>query len=320
MAQGLSLGLGCQPTARLTPWVFSLFSGELSNHMTRLAIRMLGPFEVTLNGELVARFETQKARALLAYLAAEGNGPHRREALAEMLWPDRREGAARANLRHALRSLRLAIGDYEARPPFLQATQETIHINPAGDTWVDVAAFSALLPPHPPAGLPADWPSIRQLEEAVQLYRGPFLEDVSLADSAAFEEWRVLQREHFSHLALDALSRLAESYEWRGEYEQALAHARRLVELEPWDESAQQQVMRLLAFTGRRTEALAQYGACRRVLAEELNVGPATETTRLYELIRNGELELPTVAPALLEELKPAPRLPGFLEQETGAV
>jgi adenylate cyclase len=288
--------------------------------MSRLTIRVLGPFEVTLDGEPVARFETQKARALLAYLAAEGNGPHRREALAEMLWPDRREGAARANLRHALRSLRVALGDYEARPPFLLTTQDTIQINPAGDAWVDVAAFSALLPTHPPAGLTAHWPAMRQLEEAVQLYRGPFLEDVSLADSAAFEEWRVLQREHFSHLALDALHRLAESYEWRGEYEQALAHARRQVELEPWDEAAQQRVMRLLALTGRRTEALSQYEACRRVLAEELSVGPATETTRLYEQIRNGELELPTVAPALLEELEPAPRLPGFLEEVTEAV
>ena len=59
--------------------------------MTQLAIRLLGPFEVALDGEPVTQFETLKTRALLAYLAAEARSPHRREALAEMLWPDRPE-------------------------------------------------------------------------------------------------------------------------------------------------------------------------------------------------------------------------------------
>ena len=62
--------------------------------MARLVIRLLGPFEVTLDGEPVTGFETRKARALLAYLAVEGDCSHRREALAEMLWPGRPEGAA----------------------------------------------------------------------------------------------------------------------------------------------------------------------------------------------------------------------------------
>ena len=62
-----------------------------------------------------------------------------------MLWPDRPEGAGRANLRHTLRSLRLAIGDYEAEPPFLNTTRETIALNPDGDSWVDVRAFAASL-------------------------------------------------------------------------------------------------------------------------------------------------------------------------------
>ena len=81
----------------------------------------------------------------VAYLAAEAGRPHCREALAEMLWPDRAEGAARANLRHTLRSLRLAIGDYGAEPPFLIATRETIALAPDGDTWVDVRDFTGAL-------------------------------------------------------------------------------------------------------------------------------------------------------------------------------
>ncbi len=298
--------------------------------MAHLTIRLLGPVQIALDDEPVTHFESEKARALLAYLAAESGQPHRREVLAEMFWPDRPEGAARANLRHALRSLRLAIGDYEARSPFLLPTRHTIQFNESSDAWIDVATFSALLPPQQATGLPTGPQTVHQLEEAIRLCRGPFLEDVSLADSVAFEEWRVVRREHFHRLVLDALWRLAGSYERRGEYEQALAHARRGLDLEPWDEAAQQQVMRLLALTDRRVEALAQYEACRRVLAEELKVEPASETTRLYEQIRDHERVYPRVAPGLPGEpelpplaaasLETAARLPRFLEKGIDAV
>jgi DNA-binding SARP family transcriptional activator len=273
--------------------------------MTRLAIRLLGPFEVILDSEPVTRFETIKARALMAFLAAEAGSLHSREALAEMLWPDRAEGAARANLRHTLRSLRLAIGDYGTEPPFLLCSREAIALNPDGDCWVDSCAFAGSL-----AGLErGELPGPEVLEQAIGLYRGAFLEDLSLPDSAAFEEWRVLRREQFNRLVLEALHRLADSYERCGEYEQALAHARRRVELEPWDEVAHRQVMRLLALTGQRNAALTQYEACRTLLADELGVEPESETTQLYRRIRDGELE--SLAPARVR--LPAFRLPRFL-------
>jgi adenylate cyclase len=271
--------------------------------MAHLTIRLLGPVQIALDGEPVTGFESEKARALLAYLAAEPDRPHRREVLAEMLWPGRPEGAARANLRHTLAHLRQVIGDRAASPPFLLPDRAAIRFNTSSDAWIDVAVLSALLSTQPPATLPADRQTVQQFEDAVRLYRGPFLEDLSLPDSAAFEEWRVLRREQFNRLVLDALSRLADSYERRGEYEQALAHARRRVELEPWDEAAHQQVMRLLALTGQRTAALAQYEACHTLLADELGVEPESETTHLYQRIRDGELEI--LAPA-------RPRLPTF--------
>jgi DNA-binding SARP family transcriptional activator len=258
--------------------------------MVQLTMRLLGPVQIALDSRPVPRFESEKARALLVYLAAHPDRPHRREVVAEMLWPERPEGAARANLRHTLCRLRRLIGDQAARPPFLLPTRHTLRFNEASDAWIDVGALSALLPARHAIGAPtAPW-TVQQLEEAVQLYRGPFLEDVSLADSAAFEEWRVLQREHFDRLVLGALWRLAGCYEQCGEYEQALACAWRELALEPWDEVAQQQVMRLLALTGRRAEALAHYKVFRRMLSEALNVEPTAETIRLYEQIRNNEL------------------------------
>jgi predicted ATPase len=267
--------------------------------MARLTIHLLGPIGVALEGEPLTNFETKKAQALLAFLATEADRPHQRAALAEMLWPERPEGAARANLRHTLSNLRIAIGDRappairDAAAPFLLTTPGTIQFNRASDAWVDVAALSTLLPTGQAAHLRATPQAFPQLEEALRLYRGPFLEGMSLPDSPAFEEWMVFQRERFGRRVLDALHRLAEGYAWLGEYERALEYAWHQVEMESWDEAAQRQVMRLLTVTGHRDAALAQYQACKRRLEEELGVEPEEETVALYERLRDGVAPFP---------------------------
>ena len=87
--------------------------------MARLLVSLLGPFQVTLDGKPVIAFESAKVRALLAFLTAEADHAHSREALAELLWPERLPGAALANLRHALANLRKVISDATVQPPFL---------------------------------------------------------------------------------------------------------------------------------------------------------------------------------------------------------
>jgi len=57
--------------------------------------------------------------------------------------------------------------------------------------------------------------------------------------------------------------------------------------MEPWREEAHRQLMRILAHSGQRSAALAQYKVCRRILAEELGVEPDAETQALYARIRD---------------------------------
>jgi WD40 repeat protein/DNA-binding SARP family transcriptional activator len=272
--------------------------------MAHLRIHLLGSFLVTLDGEPVTTFEWDKVRALLAYLAVEADRSHSREKLAGLLWPETPEASARANLRRALSDLRSAIGDRarssdrarsgdgapsddpEALPPYLLVTRQTIQFNRESDAWVDVQAFVDLLPPD----------AIRQqtlleLEEAVGLVRGDFLEGFGLPDSVAFEEWMLLHREHLTRLRLAALHRLVAAHQARQAYDAALRYAWQQVEAEPYQEEAQQQLMHLLALTGQRSAALAQYDALRRLLRDELGVEPAAETRALYRRILSGEIE-----------------------------
>ena len=274
--------------------------------MPRLALCLLGSFQVTVDEQPIVAFESDKARALLAYLAVESGRPHSREKLAGLLWPESTEALARASLSHALTNLRHALGDCDAERPILLASRQAVQFNPEGDAVVDVIAFVDLSGLGDPsrAGLTG-------LEQAAALYRGRFLEGFSLPDSSEFEEWLLLEQEHLHRLAMEALAHLAAAYEERDELDRALAFAWRQLELDPWWESAHRQVMRLLARSGQREAALAQYQACCRLLAEELAAEPSPETVQVYEQIRDGQLP---ARPAPRPEIEEPPLpLPGFV-------
>lgn len=181
--------------------------------MALLAVSLLGQFQATLDGTPLHNFESDKARALLAYLAVEADQPHRREALAGLLWPDSTESAARANLRRVLSNLRQVIGDRDSDEPFLLVTQQSIQLDTDRDVWLDMAEFTRGV-----TGEHGRSPAIHQLEEVVSLYNGPFLAGFSLPDSAPFEEWMQLTGEALQRQATAAVHQLARHYEGQGGY------------------------------------------------------------------------------------------------------
>jgi DNA-binding SARP family transcriptional activator len=245
--------------------------------MGRLEIKLLGPFQASLDGDTLSGFDSDKVRALLAYLAVEADQPHRRERLAGLLWPDWPERSARTNLRSALANLRKVIGDHDAQPPFLLITRQTIQFNPASDSWLDVARLRALS-----ANRSSGAADIDQLEEAIDLYKGNFLEGFSIPDSIPFEEWSLMMRQSLQGQALRALHHLAGYYQQTGAYEQALGFARQQIEMDAYQESAHQQVMWIQAQSGRRNEALRHYEGFRDLLEEELGVEPLESTQQMY--------------------------------------
>jgi DNA-binding SARP family transcriptional activator len=279
--------------------------------MAHLNIYLIGPLLITQGEKSVLEHAPEKARALLAFLAAEKELPHRREKLAEILWPGRPEGAARANLRHTLTDLNTALPDFKM-PPVLLIARDFIQLNPEVSTWVDTAAFSSLMS----RGMKPGRLDIGLLEQAAELLKGKFMQGFSIKDSAEFEEWLLMKRETFTRQALDILHQLADFYSRKSDYRCALGYARRQLELEPWDERAHRQVMRFLAASGQRGAALAQYDTCRSFLREELDVDPGKETNLLYEQIRDGNLEELMPAPALIGEPEIDLRPPAFLEGE----
>jgi predicted ATPase/DNA-binding SARP family transcriptional activator len=261
--------------------------------MNQLNLEFFGTFQVTLNQQPIIAFESNKARALLAYLAVESGQAQARSTLAGLFWPDFREENARDNLRHALTNLRKVLHYEPVESPFLLIDRQSVQFNAHSNHQLDVAEFTrAVATNHKPwpVGTTAD-EQIARLESAVTRYRGPFLSGFFLNDCSAFEEWLLLTRERLHNQLLSALSTLIEHFERQEEYDKAEAYARQLLAADNLQEPAHYSLMRILALRGQRSAALSQYEQCRQLLATELGVAPSAETIALHQQIQRGHWE-----------------------------
>lgn len=249
--------------------------------MAHLSLLFLGPFQATLNGHVLTGFESNKVRALLAFLAVESDRPHARESLATLLWPNYLNHSAANNLRSVLANLRQILGDRSTDSPFLIITRETVQFNPNADYILDVDVFNAAVSTQG-----------KQADLILDTYRGDFLEGFSLPDNSAFEEWLQGRREKLQQQMLAVLESLAANAMQQSAYSKVVTYARRQLEMDNLCESAYRQLMLALAHLGQRTEALAQYELCAHLLRVELNIEPSAETRALAQRIAAEEIDL----------------------------
>lgn len=255
---------------------------------------LFGDARLEIDGAAVG-FETRKALALLAYLALNGR-PQPRDSLALLLWPESDSSGARGALRRTLSALRKAAGD-----DLLEASGETVQINPEAELTCDALQFSAHLARHRqhrhrPGETCAE--CLPGLEAAAQLYAGDFMAGFSLRDSLNYDQWQFQEAEHYQREYEQVLTILAASYTNARRYQPALEAAHRLLALDPLNEAGYRRVMLLYARLGRREAALRQYRECVRVLENELGVAPLEQTSALYEQIRQGKIAALNEAPA----------------------
>lgn len=167
-----------------------------------LALSLSGAFQATLRGAPLEAIESNKGRALLAYLAVEADRPHSRLHLAALLWPEETEAASRQNLRQLLYNLRQALSSSPDAEPFLLVDAQTVQFNPASDHWLDVRAFLGLIETcerHGHRRLDACRDCLGRLQQAASLYRGDFLAGFSLPDSDEFEGWLTARARGAAH-------------------------------------------------------------------------------------------------------------------------
>ncbi len=246
-----------------------------------LHLFFLGGPRIQLGDESVSGLSPRKVKALLIYLAYT-NQPQSREHLADLFFDDRPPEQAAANLRAMISRLRRTL------KPFIVTDKESVTFNTDTNFWLDTAVFTPILQTTQQEiaedGCLTPETAV-QLTDALTLYRGEFLAGFHVREARNYEEWMLLERERWCHQISVALQALVTFHLHRREYAAGIVQARQLIRLDNLQENAHRQLMLLLARSGDRTAALAQYETCRQILAQELGVEPMVETTALYERI-----------------------------------
>ncbi len=251
-----------------------------------LSIRLLGPPQIRLNDQPI-QFASRKALALIAYLACHQESRPRAE-VASLLWPESDTKRGRGALRYTLSIIRKEVGE-----EWFQSDRNTIGIAQHKRCVVDIADFQQLLKSgrdHMHSSDIACLDCLEDLNAAVSLYRDDFLTGFGLADSIHFDEWQFFQVEEFRHQLADTLRVLIRYHTQQADYYQALTCARRLLQLDPLQESVQRKTMQLYAHSGQWEQAIHQYEACVELLERELGVPPSPATIQLYEEVRSRKL------------------------------
>jgi DNA-binding SARP family transcriptional activator/CheY-like chemotaxis protein len=237
-----------------------------------LAIRLLGELEIERGGERLVLPPSKKTRALLGYLAATGR-PHRRERLCELFWeiPD----DPRAALRWSLSKLRRLLSDEQRS--CIVATRERVAFE------CDVAEVD-LLQIRRLAGIGIDALSTDELAALADMFRGEFLEGNDLPHLHDFQAWCLAEREEIRSLQIEILSHLTERLS--SEPAAALRHVRKLVEIDPYNERARADQLRILHSLGRRAEAEQHLESSVKVLAE-VSAGAEAELRQLWRELQS---------------------------------
>ncbi len=242
----------------------------------RLRLKLLGGYEASVNGHPIW-FRTRKTFALFTYLALDPR-PHRREAIAELLWPGGDGADARASLRTSLAYVREAIGN--RADAVLMANRDMVGVAPGSvDVDIDVLRAARQL-----VRQPRNVALRQELESAVSLYRGPFLAELVFLDAPELEAWIEAQRAYWRNVATEMLSLVATLQESAGEPGPSLATLERWTEVSRDEEPAWQ---RLIETHLSRKDHLAARHAWDGYLAaiRELDVAPSEPMTRLYERV-----------------------------------
>ena len=258
-----------------------------------LEISLLGEIKLQSQDKPLTHFRSQKELALLVYLAHTGQ-THGRETVADLLWEARSTKQSLSNLRTALARLRTQAGD------FLVITRSTVAVSRAVHDQTDTVRFEAMLAG---VGQERSTTAVNLLVQGLKLYRGEFMAGFSLPDTPRFNDWLIIEQERLRQIALRGYRQLAAWQEEEGSFAAGIITAQEWVAWDPLDETAHQQLMRLLAYEGRVAEALAVYARCRDILEKEMGIAPAPAMFVLYQAIQTGTLPAPDISPVPLHNL-----------------
>jgi Tol biopolymer transport system component/DNA-binding SARP family transcriptional activator len=238
-----------------------------------IELRLLGEIQIRSvppdGTDVDALLRQSKRLALLSYLASPAPGVwHRRDMLLALFWPELDAAHARTSLRNALYVLRRTLGDATVRT----RGDEEVSLDPdlVGTDLAEV------------------WAALRdgRAEDALAHYGGELLPGLFPPDSDGFIRWLDGERARLRVAISGAATARVNELERAGNVAAALAVARRIMEINPDDETIIRRLMSLHEMNGDRVGALQTFESYRARLASDFDAEPAPETLAIAARLR----------------------------------
>ncbi len=219
------------------------------------------------DGPVAGRAALRQRVALLALLAVEHPRPLSRDKLLALLWPESGTADARHLLRESLYIIRSALGEHA-----VLSTGDDLRLNPDGlacDLWQLEASLG-----------------LDDLEGALGLYHGPFLDGFHLSGAEEFERWAEGERAHLARRYASALEQAAERRMQAGDPVRAVEWWSRLARDDPYNSRIALRYMQALDAAGDRAAACRHAAAHSELLRTELGAAPEAEVLAFAERLR----------------------------------
>ena len=285
--------------------------------VTSLRIALCGGLTVERDGHRIeGELAGRQGREVFAYLALNRQRPVSRDEVAAMLWPEHAPRAPEAALNTILARLRRVLGHNAL------GARGQLTLALGGDSWIDVEAAeqgavtaAALLERADAAGARS------HAAGALELIAGPLLPELS-------HTWVHQWRRDLGDLSARLMSVVVSAGLQLGgsELQDAARWSERLIEREPFRESAYAMLMEVHAARGDVAEALMVYERLRRLLRSELGVPPSSSVAALHRRLLGeapaGVAPAPGGGPPPRGGDTPAGRavpLPALLQRRSGA-
>jgi len=273
-SRGIETSLIAEALSRTRTRAEKLKPGEILAARTTLPslrIYALGQPQVLLNSRPVS-WITSTTKELFFCLLDCPEGL-RKEQIGAIFWPEHSPQKLNGIFRSTMYRLRRALF------PESVVYQDGIYsFNRQVNYWFDVEQFEELLARAEALDEAAREAKMALLSQAVELYRGDYLEEV-------FSDWCLVRRENLRLKYTSALATLGDLHLEAQEYATALQCYNRILLHDPYQERAYRQAIRCYILMGDRASAVRKYQECVEILREELGLDPMPETRELYQQI-----------------------------------
>lgn len=243
---------------------------EKEKDAQKLQIRCFGKFQIGWEHQEPIKLRAEKTRELLAFLLQNQGRDISKDELLDQLWTEYDPDKAIRQLYNGIYYIRKALESYGV-------DRSTISISSnynlkLGESEYDVGRFYEL------EKTIAD-KSLNGLLEMETLYKGDYFEGEDYT-------WAQAESERLSNSYQKCLIRLAKLFMEHGEPDEAEKRLKKSYEVNPYEETTTELLVRLYIEKGDKTKAVRHLNSYSSLIKEELGISPNDSLNKLFQSLK----------------------------------